>query len=367
MKVTFIIIVFLHGLIHIMGFLKAFQIKEIKELSLPISKPMGFIWLLAAVLFVLYGILYLSTNRYAWIIGFIAVIVSQVLIVLFWKDAKFGTIPNVVVLAVSLISYGSFSFENLVNSETAKILESTSIKNTSLVSEEQVDRLPVPVKKWLYRSGAVGKPFIHVGKVTQSAALKMQPDQKNWMKAKAIQYSTVDSPSFIWMVDVEMNSMLYFLGRDKYEDGKGEMLIKMNSLIKIVDEKGEKLNEGSMQRFLGEMVWFPSLALSPYITWKEVNDMTAKATMDYKGTKASGTFYFSEEGDFVKYTAMRFKGNEDDAKRYEWVLLVDEYKTFEGIKVPSKMTATWKLENEDWTWLKLEIENIEYNEKALNE
>jgi hypothetical protein len=145
------------------------------------------------------------------------------------------------------------------------------------------------------------------------------------------------------------------------------MLIKMNSLIKIVDEKGEKLNEGSMQRFLGEMVWFPSLALSHYITWKEVNDTTATATMDYKGTKASGTFYFSEEGDFVKYTAMRFKGNEDDAKRYEWVLLVDEYKTFEGIKVPSKMTATWKLENEDWTWLKLEIENIEYNEKALNE
>lgn len=38
-----------------------------------------------------------------------------------------------------------------------------------------------------------------------------------------------------------------------------------------------------------------------------------------------------------------------------------EYKTFEGIKVPAKMTSTWKLDAGDWTWLKLEVMDIEYN------
>jgi hypothetical protein len=112
------------------------------------------------------------------------------------------------------------------------------------------------------------------------------------------------------------------------------------------------------------MVWFPSLALSPYISWEPINSLTAKATMTYKRTSGSGTFYFNTKGDFIKFSAMRYMSNTPDAKRHEWVLLVDEHKSFEGIKVPSKMTATWKLDSTDWTWINLEITDIRYNENA---
>jgi len=57
-------------------------------------------------------------------------------------------------------------------------------------------------------------------------------------------------------------------------------------------------------------------------------------------------------------------GNDENSRRYEWIILVEEQKIFEGIKVPSKMTATWKLDEGDWTWLKLEINEIKYNENA---
>jgi hypothetical protein len=81
----------------------------------------------------------------------------------------------------------------------------------------------------------------------------------------------------------------------------------------------------------------------------------------HQGAKGSGTFYFTDDGDFISFSAMRYKGNEPDAKKYEWVLSVDGYESFEGIRVPAKMTATWKLENADWTWLQLEIDDIAYN------
>jgi hypothetical protein len=41
MKIVFIIIVLLHGLIRMFGFLKAFNFRDFKELTLPISKPIG--------------------------------------------------------------------------------------------------------------------------------------------------------------------------------------------------------------------------------------------------------------------------------------------------------------------------------------
>lgn len=364
MKYAFLIIVFIHGLIHLLGFVKGFGFKEIKELTLPISKLMGLLWLTAAVLLLTFVILHLLHSKYAWVVGFVAVFISQILIILFWKDAKFGTLPNIIILLVSLIGYGHFNFQKLVQQETMQLLSQNSKAENRIVSEKDFEHLPNPVKNWLSHNGMVGKPYIYLGKVTQKAELKMKPEQEKWMSAAAIQYTTIDIPAFIWTVNVQMNPLLFAVGRDKFENGKGKMLIRLNSLINVVNEKGDKLDESTLQRYLGEMVWFPSLALSPYITWEEIDEKTAKATMTYKGTTGSGTFYFNSEGDFVKFSAMRYMGNDPDAKRHEWVLLVDEHQSFEGIKVPSKMTATWKLDSNDWTWLKLEIENIKYNEYA---
>ncbi|NMC42135.1 MAG: hypothetical protein GYA43_13355 [Bacteroidales bacterium] len=366
MRIFFLIFVIVHALIHFAGFMKGFDIREVKELTLTITKPMGMLWLTATLLLLIYAISFIAHSRYAWIIGFIAVTVSQVLIVIFWKDARFGTLPNIIILLVSLVSFGRFSFQNLTRHETeAMISQCSRISEGKIITESDISRLPEPVRRWLNNSGVTGKPFISVAKSIQKAEMKMKPGQKEWMQASAVQYSFVDVPSFIWIADVRMNSLLRFSGRDRFADGKGEMLIKLNSLITVVHEQGEKLNEGALQRYLGEMIWFPSLALSEYITWQQVDDRTASATMSYKGTTGSGTFIFDDNGDFVKFSALRYMGNKPDSKRYEWVIMVEGYKTFEGIKVPSKMTATWKLEEGDWTWLKLEIADIRYNGNAV--
>lgn len=364
MNIAFLIIVLLHGLIHLLGFVKGFELREVKELTLPISKPMGVVWLASAFLFLTYGALYLLNSKYAWLIGLIAVLLSQVLIILFWNDAKFGTIPNIIILAVSIVSLGYYNFQKIIQQETTQLLNKNVSTENRTLNESDLTILPEAVKKWLRNSGAIGKPFISYGKVTQIAEMQMKPEQDNWLTATATQYTTIDNPAFIWSVDVKKNSILNFQGRDKFDDGKGEMLIKLNSLFNIVNERGEKLDEGSLQRYLGEMVWFPSLALSPYITWEQIDENTVKATMTYKETSGNGTFYFNSNGDITKFSALRYKGNERDATRYNWEMNILDYKTFEGIKVPAKMTSTWKLDDNDWTWLKMEVTDIKYNKNA---
>lgn len=361
MKALFLIIVLLHGLIHSLGFLKAFGFIDVKALTLPISRPIGAVWLISTVLFLMYGLLYYFNYNYAWLFGLAAMLVSQVLIIGFWPDAKFGTVPNLIILAVVLFSYGNNRFEALITKEKKELLLSAEVQPIASFSKSDIKDLPSPVKKWLMNSGALGQKKTLNGKIRQKALIKMTPEQEDWHSATALQYTTVNKPSFLWAVDMKMNSLMWFRGRDKFKNGKGEMLIKMNSLINVVNETGEKIDEGSNQRFLGEMVWFPSLAVSPYVSWEEIDDLSAKATLTYKKSKGSGTFYFNEKGDFVKFVALRFQGNEPDAKRKEWVLTVDDYSVFDGIKVPSKMKATWRLDEKDWTWLQLEIETIEYN------
>lgn len=361
MRVAFIIIVFLHGLIHVLGFLKALNFMEVKELSIPISKPAGIVWLFTALMFFLYAYLYLSSSRQAWIFGLAAVIISQILIILSWQDAKFATLPNLVILIVVILSYANSSFTRLVEKEKAEIFTKSEIQKAEIFSEAEIKNLPEVIQQWLKNTGAIGREKTLNGKIKQKALMKMKPDQKNWNPATAFQYTVIPEPSFLWTVEMKMNRFLWFRGRDKFQNGKGEMLIKMNSLVNVVNGTGEKIDEGSLQRFLGEMVWFPSLAVSPYVSWEEIDEVSARATMKYKNIKGSGTFHFNERGDFIKFIALRFQGNEPDSKRREWILTVDDYKIFDGIKVPSKMKATWKLDDGDWTWLKLEIVEIQYN------
>lgn len=105
MKIAFILFVMIHGLIHLMGFVKAFGLSELKELTLPISRPWGIVWLISFVLFVLVAVLFALQYNHWWILGIIAVLVSQVLVFYFWKDARFGTIANLTILIVMIIQF----------------------------------------------------------------------------------------------------------------------------------------------------------------------------------------------------------------------------------------------------------------------
>lgn len=361
MKIIFIILVLVHGLIHLLGFLKGSGLKDIKELKLEYSQGSAQIWLIASVLFVLFGISYLLSFRYSWVIGFLTVMISTFLIITFWQDAKFGIIINFIVLLVVMVNFGSYLFENQFEKEKINILQANEKIKNEILDKEKIKTLPKIVQLWINNSGILNRDIISVGKIIQKAKLKMKPEQEDWYEATAVQYSTVNVPAFVWFVDVKMNDFLFVYGRDKYENGKGSMIIKVNSLIKVVDEKGAKLDEGTMQRYLGEMVWLPNVALSQYVEWKEINDTVAEATMSYKGINATGRFYFNKNGDVVKFQALRYMGNNPDAKKYNWVMTITDYKVFEGIKIPSQMFATWELENKNWTWIQLEVVDVKYN------
>jgi len=359
---TFVFIILLiHAFIHILGFIKAFFKDKLKELKLQISKTFGIIWLISSILLFIYAIIFISDHQHSWVIGFIAIIVSQILIFRFWKDSKYGSFINLLILLLIFYSYSTYEFNKLTNYETSIILSkipSTVIKNTY---SENIKNLPAPVQKWIVKTGVVGKPQIYVGIIKQKALIKLKPDQKNWYKATAIQYTTIDTPAFIWTVNMKMLPGVYFNGRDKFQNGKGEMLIKVNNIFNVVKETGEKLDEGAAIRYLAELIWFPSLALNSFISWKEIDSLTAEATFTYKGKMVSGMFYFNENGDFVKFESLRYKDNTPNSKRYPWIVRAYDYAIFDEIRVPSKLQVIWKLDKNYWTWLNIEITDIKYN------
>lgn len=350
------LIILVHGFLHLIGFVNAFGIAKVESLSRPVSKLTGLAWLLAAVLLVTVAILYLARINYWWVVAIPAVLVSQCLLVLYWKDARFGTIANVMVALVTITAMAASRFD----ASTAAIVQSIDRLPQVLFDKPagQSDTLPLSVQRWLRASGSLGRRPRSLVKLEQSGWMRMKPEDSSWIPVHAIQHFNFDQPSFVWAVDMKMNGMPV-KGRDVFRAGRGRMLISAIGLINLVDQSGPKIDQGSLQRFLSEICWNPDAALQPYIQWQAMDESTARATMTYAGTTGSVDFQFDNMGRLLLVKAMRYKGGDEEATLQRWQVRCTAHDRKTGI--PMQAEATWKLPDGDFTWFKLKIESIEYH------
>lgn len=361
MRIALLIILAIHALIHLFGFLKAFEIAEFEALRQPVSRSFGILWLLAGLILICSLILKLADSNLWWILGIMGVVISQILIFYFWSDAKFGSIANLIIIVGSILAYFQFSFDRRMEKEIAQITTYTHKLGTKSITEEDITHLPGMVQNWLQASGIVGREPISRVYLKQNLQFKLKQEDQNWSPGTAQQYFSLEPPAFHWTTEMKMNPFIKVLGRDRYFDGKGEMSIKLLGMFAVADAKdNEKTSQATLQRYLAEIVWFPTAALSPHIEWEEIDAQCARAKMTYGGISGSGTFHFDKEGRFRKFTALRYQTASDD-KPTEWIVRSSRSGTFEGIEVPVACEASWKLEDGEWTWLKLEIVQIKYH------
>lgn len=356
MKIALVFLMVIHGLIHLMGWVKAFGLAQVEALKIPIGKGAGMLWLLAALVLIIAAVLLALNVGWWWMAASAGLVLSQILIIASWGDASFGSIANLLLVIAVLPAAGKYFFDQATQRETA-YLETLQPATETVASER---KLPDVVTRWLRATGETERePIRHVS-LQQNFEMKLSPDQENWYVGTAKQEVWTTEPAFVWALDLSMAGFLPVAGRDKYADGKGEMLIKILALAPVVNASNNpKIDEGAQQRYLAEMLWYPSLARSEFLTWTEADENSATAEMNHGGTTGSCTFYFDNTGLVNRVTAMRYRGGDDDAERSEWVIDVLENKTFDGLTIPSKCHVTWKMDSGDWTWARLEITGFE--------
>ncbi|MZP29565.1 hypothetical protein GTO91_07580 [Heliobacterium undosum] len=267
-------------------------------------------------------------------------------------------IALVLVFAVAFVS--KIQFNQMVKSEVTELLQSSVASRGGVVQKADLERLPGPVQKWLEKAQVVGKERIQTVRLKQRGAMRTSPEGA-WMPVEAEQYVTTAQPRFIWKANVQAAPFISLLGRDKYIDGSGEMVIKLLGLVPVANARGEEMNQGSMVRFLAEMVWYPSAALNDYIQWEAVDDHTAKATMRYGGTTETGLFGFNDNGDVVSFLADRYMEKDGTYSLEKWSINSTEHEEKNGIRIPNKSSVTWRLSAGDFEWFRLEVIAVEYN------
>ncbi len=354
METAIALLIVLHGLIHLIGFGKAFHLAEITRLAKPITKPMGTAWLAACLFLVTGGIAYFMKIPLCWTAIGAGIVISQLLIIAYWQDAKAGTMVNILLLPVLVTSFGVWDFEKKTGKAVEKLLGHHAAQQ--LVDDPSTSPLPSLVQFWLHQTGATGKPKQYHVMVKQEGEMKTSPDG-TWNPFSATHWTNFDKPGFVWHATMKTGPGLHVAVFDKFVDGRGSMAAKIQSLIALKEATGPEIDEGAMQRYLAEMVWAPSFALSPHIQWEQMDNVRVKATMKYEGKEAAVIFTLNATGLIKKCEAIRIYYEKNASLKVPWIVDMDElsYKSFDGILVPAKYTITWKLEGGDYIWFKMEI------------
>lgn len=356
MRIALSLVITVHALIHAIGFIR------------PIPAAVGgsalrAAWLVACVALLVVAVLVAWQAPSWWIVGIGAVILSQLLISSAWSAAKYGTWVNLG-LACALVLGGARAH---FQSETRRIAsELTALPRTpaSVVTATDLAALPEPVRRWLTRSGIVGRPRARFVRLRQRGELRTAPDQ-TFMQARAEQYFRISDPAFVWSVSLRMFGVLPVLGRDSYVSGRGHMRIDAAGLWPIVDARGPEIDQGTLLRFLGELVWFPSAALEPYIRWEANDRDSARAFMTYGGMSVPAWFTFDAEGRPTRMEALRYMSDGKDARITAWEVTMNAWQRFEDVEVPTHGEVSWLLESGRFTYYRWEITRVDYDENTI--
>jgi hypothetical protein len=366
MKWLLILIIGIHGAIHLMGFAKAFNLAELSQLTQPISRVSGILWLLTAVLFFASIALLILSKNYWWILAAVAILLSQVLIAQSWADARYGTILNLIILIPVIISALTALPTSYINTYKREVQQGlTRYHDMPLLTDNDIKRLPKPVQKYLYYVGAVGKP--QVFNVRAVFAGQMKRDiRSNWVNIHSEQYNFFDEPTRLFYIYSDIFG-IPFDGLHAYIGASATMQIKVANIFQVVDAKGKMMNKGETVTMFNDMCLLaPASLIDPHIEWETIDPLTVKARFTNKENTITTLLYFNEKGELINFSSddRYFSLDGKTYLNYRWSTPVKGYKEYNGRKIPSYGEAIWDTPEGQFVYIKLDIVEVEYNLRA---
>ena len=318
MRIVLLLLIILHGLIHLLGFAKAFQFGEMEQFTKEISRPMGILWFLAALFFIVTALGLLLRKDWWPLLGIVVVILSQSLIFTTWADAKYGTIANVIIMVVAIVGMSNLIFERGFKEDVAFAMN-IKAPTPVLLTEEDLAPLPRCVQKYLVYVGAVGKPKINNVKIVFKG--EMRDKGKDWFS----------------------------------------MQIKLLSLFSVVDLAEPELYPTETVTFFNDLCLFaPAALIDDRISWETLDNLSAKATFNNNGTIISAILYFNEKGQLVNFVS-NDRYSVSEMKAFPFSTPAGNYKNVNGYQLPTYGEATWHYPDGEFVYGKFEVVDIAYN------
>jgi hypothetical protein len=362
MRYALVVVLLLHGLIHLMGVTKAFKLANVNALTQPITRANGVLWLVATLLFVTAAVMLLVHKEAWWMAATVGLVLSQYLISTSWQDARFGTIANIIVLAATVIGFAQWRYHNVYRKDVRAALEqANAVATNDVLTENDIRVLPEVVKSYVRYTGAVGKPKVKSFKVEFSGRIR-KDEKSEWMPFTSEQYNTLNPAKRMFFMRATMKH-LPVAGYHKFDNGKAFMDIRLLSIACVQYETGVEMGVSETVTFFNDMcVMAPATLIDPRIKWLASDSNIADASFTNNGITVTARLSFNDVGELVNFISNdRYAASDEPMKQYPWLTPIKEYRAFNGVKLATDAQAVYRYPDRDLVYGEFQLTIAEYN------
>jgi hypothetical protein len=299
-----------------------------------------------------------------WLFGLTAVLISQILIIIYWHDAKYGTIANVFILIASIIGYGTWSFYSKYQNDVKTGFQQKDYFKNSELTETDIQHLLEPVKRYLRYTGSIGKPKVNNFKIEFAGKIRKN-EQSEWMAFTSEQYNFMEKPTRLFFMKAVMKN-LPVAGYHCFYNGDAFMDIRLFSLIKVQFQDGDEMDKAETVTFFNDMCCMaPATLIDKRISWQEMGENIVKATFTNNGITITADLYFNETGELINFKS-NDRYNYDAGKKLPWSTPLKDYAVINGYRLAGKAETIYTYPDRELCYGTFEILSIEYNCMTLN-
>ena len=361
-RIAFLFVVVVHGLIHLLGFAKAFGLARLPQLALPISRPWGALWLAAGGLTLATAVALPLAPRWWWAVGALAVVASQAVIVSSWGDAKFGTVANVILLVGVVWGCAHRGPWSLPAEFERDVALATSSRPGEVLTEADLAALPAPVQRYIRASGVVGQPRVQSFRATWTGRIRGGPHEP-WMVFTAEQLNTFDPPRRFFLMDAVMKRLPVDV-LHSFDERGATMRVRLLSLKTMVDARGATLTRSETVTVFNDLcILSPGELVRPSITWEPVDAHTARARYTQGPNTIAATLFFNDADELVDFGSDDRNPAPDGstAAPTRWTTPARDYARVGPARVPRRAETRWHPASGAWTYGEFELQSLVYN------
>jgi hypothetical protein len=249
---------------------------------------------------------------------------------------------------------GSQRMRTLYEGEKADLLQRGRSGPPVSVAAGVAARLPPPVRRYLDVTHSLGGPGIRTAILRQSGALRASADTA-WMPFEAEQAYSLDPPGFVWRAKARVAPLIGMVARDRFVDGKGNMLIRLPGFITVADGRGPQMDQGAGLRYWGEVIAFPEMVADRHVHWESIDGQRAKMVVDQDGLTLTAVVVFDAQGLPSGFHAERYRDMNGTAVLTPWSGYFRDWQRIDGRLFPKHWESVWHTPQGDLSAVRMAI------------
>jgi hypothetical protein len=251
-------------------------------------------------------------------------------------------------------------YAEIVEAELAR----QPVQEARALVEADLDRLPLPVRRYVAASGAVGRPVPQNVRVEFDALMRRKPGDHG-MRSRSVQVNVFGRPARMFL----MRSRMFGLpvrALHLYRNEQATFQVRVASLVNVVDLEGPRISAAETVTVLNDLTFMaPGALVGDRLSWRPIDDRSAQVTFTNGPHRVSATLLFSDRDELVDF----WSDDRPDASTghyvpMRWRTPMSEYREVAGLRLPTRGQAVYDRPDGPFTYGEFSLRSLAYDVEA---